>query len=101
MAFYLKEILKFDKKVYTVGTTGMVEEFDALKIPHTGSGVSQFFVNFNKKKPEVRFFAEPYTSRILSFLLDRQDQGLFSRVSNCTCKKINSFLFFFIFILLV
>ena len=40
MAFYLKEILKFDKKVYTVGTTGMVEEFDALKIPHTGSGVS-------------------------------------------------------------
>lgn len=48
MAFYLKEILKFDKKVYTVGTTGMVEEFDALKIPHTGSGVSQFFVNFNK-----------------------------------------------------
>ena len=50
MAFYLKEILKFDKKVYTVGTTGMVEEFDALKIPHTGSGVSQFFVNFNEKK---------------------------------------------------
>ena len=49
MAFYLKEILKFDKKVYTVGTTGMVEEFDALKIPHTGSGVSQFFVNFIKK----------------------------------------------------
>ena len=49
MAFYLKEILKFDKKVYTVGTTGMVEEFDALKIPHTGSGVSQFFINFNEK----------------------------------------------------
>ena len=49
MGFYLKEILKFDKKVYTVGTTGMVEEFDALKIPHTGSGVSQFFVNFNEK----------------------------------------------------
>ena len=49
MAFYLKEILKFDKKVYTVGTTGMVEEFDALKIPHTGSGVSQFFVNFIKQ----------------------------------------------------
>ena len=39
VAYYLKEILKFDKKVYTVGTTGMVEELDELKIPHTGSGV--------------------------------------------------------------
>jgi len=38
VAYYLKEILKFDKKVYTVGTTGMVEELDELKIPHTGSG---------------------------------------------------------------
>lgn len=39
VAYYLKEILKFDKKVFTIGTTGMVEELDALNIPHTGSGV--------------------------------------------------------------
>ena len=39
MAYYLKEIIKFDKKVFTIGTTGMVEELDALNIPHTGSGV--------------------------------------------------------------
>lgn len=39
MAYYLKEIIKFDKKVFTIGTTGMVEELDALHIPHTGSGV--------------------------------------------------------------
>ena len=39
VAYYLKEIIKFDKKVFTVGTTGMVEELDALNIPHTGSGV--------------------------------------------------------------
>ena len=97
MAFYLKEILKFDKKVYTVGTTGMVEEFDALKIPHTGSGVSQFFVNFIKKKREVRFFMEPYTSRILSFLSDKQDQGLFSRVTVHVKKLILFFSFLFLF----
>ena len=40
VAYYLKEILKFDKKVFTIGTTGMVEELDAMNIPHTGSGVS-------------------------------------------------------------
>ena len=39
VAFYLKEILKFDKKVFIIGTTGLVEELDALNIPHTGSGV--------------------------------------------------------------
>lgn len=39
VAYYLKEIVKFDKKVFTIGTTGMVEELDALNIPHTGSGV--------------------------------------------------------------
>ena len=97
MAFYLKEILKFDKKVYTVGTTGMVEEFDALKIPHTGSGVSQFFINFNKRKQEVRFFTEHYTSRILSFLLDKQDQGLFSRVTVHVKKLVIFFSFLFLF----
>ena len=39
VAYYLKEIIKFDKKVFMIGTTGMVEELDALNIPHTGSGV--------------------------------------------------------------
>ena len=40
VGYYLKEILKFDKKVFIIGTTGMVEELDDLGIPHTGSGVS-------------------------------------------------------------
>lgn len=39
VAYYLKEILKFDKKVFTIGTTGMTQELDELGIPHTGSGV--------------------------------------------------------------
>lgn len=39
VAYYLKEILKFEKKVFTIGTTGMVEELDAMNIQHTGSGV--------------------------------------------------------------
>ena len=39
VAYYLKEILKFGKKVFTIGTTGMVEELDAMNIPHTGWGV--------------------------------------------------------------
>ena len=39
MAYYLKEILKFEKKVFIIGTTGMIEELDALDIPHIGSGV--------------------------------------------------------------
>ena len=37
-------------------------------------------------------------SRILSFLLDKQDQGLFSRVTVHVKKLI---IFFFIFILLI
>lgn len=39
VAYYLKEILKFDKKVFTLGTTGMMEELDAMNIQHIGSGV--------------------------------------------------------------
>ena len=55
VAYYLKEILKFDKKVFTIGTTGMIQELDELGIPHTGSGVGWMrnigirFVHCNSK----------------------------------------------------
>ncbi|KAJ7392631.1 hypothetical protein OS493_010282 [Desmophyllum pertusum] len=50
VAYYLKEILKFDKKVFTIGTTGMVEELDALNIPHTGSGPDQSSGGYNMQE---------------------------------------------------
>nr|XP_058960703.1 glycerol-3-phosphate phosphatase-like [Pocillopora verrucosa] len=50
VAYYLKEILKFEKKVFTIGTTGMVEELDAMNIQHTGSGVGWIIFTLD---PEV------------------------------------------------
>lgn len=50
VAYYLKEIIKFDKKVYTIGTTGMIAELDALGIPHTGSGPDQSTGGYNVKE---------------------------------------------------
>ncbi|XP_066024948.1 glycerol-3-phosphate phosphatase isoform X1 [Pocillopora verrucosa] len=47
VAYYLKEILKFEKKVFTIGTTGMVEELDAMNIQHTGSGPDQSTGGYN------------------------------------------------------
>ena len=40
---------------------------------------------------------EPYMSRILSFLSDKQDQGLFSRVTVHVKKLILFFSFLFLF----
>lgn len=50
VAYYLREIIKFDKKVFTIGTTGMVEELDALNIPHTGSGPDHSSGGYNMQE---------------------------------------------------
>ncbi|KAK2573667.1 Glycerol-3-phosphate phosphatase [Acropora cervicornis] len=50
VAYYLKEILKFDKKVFTIGTTGMIQELDELGIPHTGSGPDLSTGGYNIKE---------------------------------------------------
>ncbi|KAL9963638.1 hypothetical protein ACROYT_G027164 [Oculina patagonica] len=50
VAYYLKEILKFDKKVFTIGTTGMIEELNALNIPHTGSGPDHSSGGYNMQE---------------------------------------------------
>lgn len=50
VAYYLKEILKFEKKVFIIGTTGMVEELDALHIPHIGSGPDNSTGGYNIKE---------------------------------------------------
>lgn len=39
VAYYLKHIIKFDKKIYMLGGRGLSEELDEIGIPNIGFGV--------------------------------------------------------------
>lgn len=52
-AHYIKNVIKYEGKVYCIGSTGLAQEFDALGIKHIGIGPDDFVVENMKSVAKI------------------------------------------------
>ncbi|KXJ16538.1 phosphoglycolate phosphatase 1B, chloroplastic [Exaiptasia diaphana] len=64
-AYYMKHIVKFDKKVYMIGGKGLSEELTAVGIPNIGYGRDDVKDDFNIQY-DVDFNLDPEVGAVVS-----------------------------------